>query len=346
MAAAEGRAAGQMLLAGGCFRVLQAFVSQCEDVPRLLLAEARTAFCALVAAVALFHRKDRWQAPLPPLLLRGALVYGFLLNWWGAVRHAPLGDCVALLYLAPLLSTAWSRLALGVPLPEAAWLRAVLALLGTALIACAGAGGGLGGYAPERVDYRYSFAAVLFSSIIPVATQETRRCSWPEVVASSGLLSCALLNPLVLFALRSTLDPWPSVSAMGAWELALMLLSAVCLLLSMFFEIRGQQLSEPGRPSILVYAEVPLAYLLQHCRAKHAVRGTSVMGSLLLLSAAFLGVMEQQGRRLPVTEADVVQEPLDQGAPEVESDYVQMVDRSDDTGAGVLWDEARSLRQT
>uniref|UniRef100_A0A7S1MS72 EamA domain-containing protein n=1 Tax=Alexandrium catenella TaxID=2925 RepID=A0A7S1MS72_ALECA len=150
---------------------------------------------------------------------------------------------------------------------------------------------------------------MIINSINPIATHQTRQCSWCEVMLVCSLLSCLVLNPLALYGEHFVFDVWPDVKPLGTLEGVVMLTGALCLFLNMAFEIKGYQLAKPGKAAMFVYMEVPFAYLLQCIRAQHAVRLPAVIGSCLIVASSFLGTFAQLASP-EGPEDDSVKDPL------------------------------------
>jgi len=153
---------------------------------------------------------------------------------------------------------------------------------------------GLGHHAEaQEADYRCVAFAMVINSINPIATHQTRDCSWCEVMLVCSLLSCLVLNPLTACFEHAAFGTWPLLQSLEVWEAPVMLAGALCLFLNMAFEIRGYQLAKPGKAAMFVYMEVPFAYLLQCLRAQHAVQLPAVIGSCLIIASSFIGTFAQ-----------------------------------------------------
>merc|ERR1719324_1470381 len=91
---------------------LGALVVKTDTLPLLPATECRFAVSWVVAIVfMLMFRKSRglsWFGPKELrklLLLKSAVSFGFITLWWAALRKAPLGNCVAIIYCSPILTS-------------------------------------------------------------------------------------------------------------------------------------------------------------------------------------------------------------------------------------------------
>ncbi|CAK9103059.1 Hypothetical protein (Fragment) [Durusdinium trenchii] len=74
-----------------------------------------------IAFMLLFQKKLnlRWLGPPGSqrwLILKGVLQVSFITCWWTALQRAPVGNCVAIIYSSPILTSVFSRLLLKEPL--------------------------------------------------------------------------------------------------------------------------------------------------------------------------------------------------------------------------------------
>merc|ERR1719409_2003 len=95
---------------------LVAWVVKTDTLALLPATECRFAVSWVVAIIfMLMFRKSRglsWFGPAELrklLVLKSVVSFGFITLWWAALRRAPLGDCITIIYSSPVLTSLWSR---------------------------------------------------------------------------------------------------------------------------------------------------------------------------------------------------------------------------------------------
>lgn len=282
-----------------------ALVVQVDVLPILWATEARFLVCWLVAVtfMASFKASRNLQWFGPPalrnvLFLKAVLSFSFVSAWWAALRQAPVGDCIAIIYCGPILTSLWSAGMLGEELPSAFPLQAVLVMVGVMLIVDPPfLHYGLVLPDPKGDgDYRLVFAGLLINSVIPIVTRQTRACSWIEVEHVCSFSASWLLNPLLLSGQYNFYGTLPKLPKTAIREGALIILAALGAFVAVALETRGYQLAEPGKAAMFRYVEVPFAYVLQLAGTQQPVQLQAAIGSLLIIASVGLGAVEQRAR--------------------------------------------------
>merc|ERR1719428_2278070 len=125
--------AGTCLAVGASFTFATiALVVTIDTLPVPLATEARFSVCWVLAVLLMLRfrvpRGLHWFGPpglRRLLLLKAALSFSWVTLWWNALRRAPMGDCIAIVYSGPILTSLWSALLLGEKLPRLFIVQAV-----------------------------------------------------------------------------------------------------------------------------------------------------------------------------------------------------------------------------
>eukprot|EP00746_Dinoflagellata_sp_MGD_P000040 gnl/MRDRNA2_/MRDRNA2_100076_c0_seq1.p1 gnl/MRDRNA2_/MRDRNA2_100076_c0~~gnl/MRDRNA2_/MRDRNA2_100076_c0_seq1.p1 ORF type:complete len:350 (+),score=42.47 gnl/MRDRNA2_/MRDRNA2_100076_c0_seq1:53-1051(+) len=309
---------------GTCFVVgaamvfaLVALVVKTDTLPLLPATECRFAVSWVVAITfMLMFRKERglsWFGPAELrklLVLKSVVSFGFITLWWAALRRAPLGDCIAIIYSSPVLTSIWSRLIDGelltceFPFQVALVGTGVLLVINPPFIQASNTSMDAGTKSP---DFSLVFLALVLCSLAPVVTRRTRACSWIEVEHVGAFLACIVLDPALMCVQFLVQGRVPGVQTTGKLEVVLILLAALGSFIGIAMETKGYQMAEPGKAAMFRYVEVPFAYVLQHIGTDEPVSQLAVCGSVLILTSCVLGAY---GHRKRAKELESKCEPL------------------------------------
>jgi len=301
-----------------------ALVVKVDPLPLLPATECRFFVSWVIAAAfMLWFRKSRglhWFGPpelRSMLLLKSAVSFGFIVLWWAALRRAPIGDCIAIIYSSPVLTSLLSLCFLGEKLPREFPLQVVLTSAGTLLVLDppflhhGGAGSPAAG--PGQ-DYTAVLLALFLCSLAPVVTRETRACSWIEVEHVGAAMACLVMDPALLGVKYAIYGTLPSMPSTAPREVALIMLAAAGSFVGIAMETKGYQLAEPGKATMFRYVEVPFAYLLQHFGTGSPVTPKAAVGALLIVGACFISVLARSGAANKAEGKAQATEPLLDGA--------------------------------
>jgi drug/metabolite transporter (DMT)-like permease len=291
---------------GTCFVVgaamvfaLVALVVKTDTLPLLPATECRFAVSWAVAIIfMLMFRKERGLSWFGPAELRKLLVlksfvsFGFITLWWAALRKAPLGDCIAIIYSSPVLTSIWSLLIDGEQLTREFPIQ--VALVATGVIFVVNPPFIQASIAPTDAntnspDFTLVFLSLILCSLAPLVTRRTRACSWIEVEHVGAFLACAVLDPALMCVQFLVQGVVPAMQTTGKFEVVLILLAALGSFVGIAMETKGYQMAEPGKAAMFRYVEVPFAYLLQCLGTATPVSSRAVCGSVLILSSCVLG---------------------------------------------------------
>jgi len=304
-----------LVVGAACVFALVALVVKTDPLPVLAATECRFLVSWAVAIVfMLMYKSSRglhWFGP-PELrkwlVLKCALSFAFITLWWSALRQAPVGDCIAIIYCSPILTSLLSRALLGELLPGTFPLQVLLVSAGNVLVLdppflqqyFSSAASSVG----DGSDYRLVFMALAVCCIVPVVTRKTKDCSWIEVEHVSACLASACLDPVLMLGQYAVDGTAPVLPSTGPREVLLIILAAMGSFLGIAMETKGYQLAEPGKATMFRYVEVPFAYVLQRLGTTEPVKAQAVFGSLLIVASCFLG---QASRFLGKAAAKVVE---------------------------------------
>jgi drug/metabolite transporter (DMT)-like permease len=308
-----------LVMAAAMVFALVAFVIQADPLPLLPSTECRFLVNWAVSIVfMLIFRKSRGLYWLGPPELRGLLCLksfffvSYLTLWWASLRQVPIGDCIAIIYTAPIFVVILSRMILGEELAKEFPAQVVLNLTGIVLIVdppFLHADGNASMY--ETLNkYSYLFTALAFCSIIPIVTRQTKDCSWIEVEHVSAILAAVVLNPALMcssYVASGKLPDWPAAAPMDVFYIVLASLGGF---VGLAMETKGYQLAEAGKASMYRPIEVPFAYVLQHFGTSAPVAPRAVLGALLIVISCGLGPLLQKMKELKADKEDVKKQPL------------------------------------
>lgn len=305
-----------------------ALVVKADPLPLLMATECRFLVSwAVSIAFMLAYKKQRglhWFGPPElrwALLLKCALSFAFITVWWAALRRAPMGDCIAIIYCSPILTSIWSRAWLGEKLPGVFPVQTMLVSIGMLFVVYPPfvlrimQGGALDteqAGAPvdaEKADFTLVFVALVLCSLVPVATRRTRSCSWIEVEHVSACLAAAVLDPSLL-VVKSAVSGSPLTLPVHVLrEGILIIIAAMGSFVGIAMETKGYQMAEPGKAAMFRYVEVPFAYLLQVVGTGSPIAPRAVLGSTLILASCALGLTVRQAAA-PEPAKEAAKEPL------------------------------------
>ncbi|CAK0867497.1 unnamed protein product [Prorocentrum cordatum] len=253
----------------GLFVILTA-VCRVDPLPLLPATQCRFFISWLVSiAFMLAYRKERglrWFGPARlrwALVLKGTLSFTFITLWWGALRRAPMGNCIAIIYCSPVLTSLFSRALLGEALPREFAAQTLLVSCGVALVLdppfLHRGGAGPGDGAAMLRDYGPVFLALLVCAMVPVATKATRDCSWIEVEHVNACLATCVYGPSLMLAQHALggAAPLLPAGADSAWQSMLIVFAALGSFVGIAMETKGYQLAEVGKATMFRYVEVP-----------------------------------------------------------------------------------------
>jgi len=242
------------------------------------------------------------------LVLKCAMSFIFITLWWAALRHAPVGDCIAVIYTSPILTSILSRVLLKEMLPSVFIYQALLVSIGTILVVDPPVVRAMfsttSGEASPRGDYTLVFLALGACALVPIVTKKARDCSWIEVEHVSACLAAAVLDPSLLigqYALYGTVPRMPSAAPS---EIGLIVLAAGGSFVGIAMETKGYQLADVGKASMFRYVEVPFAYVLQCFGTREPVQTQAIVGALLIMLSCFLGLKQSSAKSQDKEESD------------------------------------------
>eukprot|EP00747_Dinoflagellata_sp_TGD_P179532 gnl/TRDRNA2_/TRDRNA2_30487_c0_seq1.p1 gnl/TRDRNA2_/TRDRNA2_30487_c0~~gnl/TRDRNA2_/TRDRNA2_30487_c0_seq1.p1 ORF type:complete len:336 (+),score=45.03 gnl/TRDRNA2_/TRDRNA2_30487_c0_seq1:32-1039(+) len=296
--------AGTCLAVGASFTFASiALVVTIDTLPVLPATESRYIVCWLLALLCMARFKVSrglyWFGP-PEfrrlLLIKAALSFSWVTLWWTALRRAPMGDCIALVYCAPILTSVWSALFLGEKLPQVFLAQTALVSGGMLLIIDPPfLRTNLGAGKEKHGDYTFVLMGLVVNSFVPIVTRQTRACSWIEVEHVVSVCSCLVFNPCLLlggYLVDGTVPPMPPAAVA---EAGLIATAALGTFAGVAMETKGYQLAEPGKAAMFRYIEVPFAYFLQHIGTPASpIASRAISGSVLIIISCALGAWDQR----------------------------------------------------
>lgn len=300
---------GTLLVVGAAFVfAIIGLVVTVDPLPLLATTQARFAVCWFVSLLFMCRYKTardlRWFGPekLRKLVfLKAVLSFTWVTLWWSALRRAPLGNCIAIIYCGPIITSIWSRCLLGerfgrfFPLQGLLVAGGVLLIVDPPFLHPKGAEQAQG-------DYSFVFAGLMVNSMVPIVTRMTRACSWIEVEHVCGFTACLVLNPSLLLGQYLITGGGLQLPADAFRETALIVTAAFGTFAAVGMETKGYQLAEPGKAAMFRYIEVPFAYCLQLLGTSVPVRLGAVVGSVLVVTSVAISAVEQ--RRCQRVEAE------------------------------------------
>lgn len=299
---------------------LVALVVNVDPLPLLPATECRFLVSwAVAVAFMLYYRKSRglhWFGPKELrfwLGLKCALSFIFITMWWGAIQKAPMGDCIAIIYCSPIVTSILSRFLLGEELPMEFPLQVIFVAAGSALVldppflrASTTVGEDL---APEA-DYNLVYCALSVCSIIPIVTRKARNCSWIEVEHVSACMACLILDPALILAQYTIFGTVPRIPSGAPLEVGLIVLAAGGSFVGIAMETKGYQMAEVGKATMFRYLEVPFAYLLQKLGTTAPIQTKALVGAALIISSCAFGALGQHFRNKKVVARSAAGEHL------------------------------------
>jgi len=305
-----------------------ALVVKVDPLPLLPATECRFFVSWLIACVFMLWFKEsrglHWWGPpgraRRMLVIKSVVSFSFITLWWAALRHAPIGDCITIIYSSPVLTSLFSLCLLGEKLPREFPLQVLLVAAGSLLVldppflhpAAAAAPEAAAGAAPSQ-DYTLVLLALVFCSLAPVVTRETRACSWIEVEHVGAATACLVMDPALLGAKYAVTGKVPSMPSAAPLEILLIMLAAGGSFVGIAMETKGYQLAEPGKASMFRYVEIPFAYLLQQLGTGAPVTLQAAVGAVLIVAACFVSAVAQRAEAAGKAKGAAV-EPLLEGA--------------------------------
>jgi len=301
-----------------------ALVVKVDPLPLFLATECRFLVSWVIAfAFMLWFRESRglrWFGPPElrgMLLAKSAVSFCFITVWWAAIRRAPVGDCIAIIYTAPILTSLYSLTMLGERLPREFPLQVLLIIAGMFLVldppflrgAAAESAAGEEGAVQAAPSYSLVFMALLFCGFTPVVTRQTRACSWIEVEHVGAVTACGLMDPALLLGEFAWSGRLPALPPGAPREALLILLAATGAFVGIAMETKGYQLAEPGKASMFRYVEVPFGFLLQSLGTSAPVQARALGGAALIIASCGLGAFCQH-RRAAELAKDEAASPL------------------------------------
>uniref|UniRef100_A0A6U6KMX1 EamA domain-containing protein n=1 Tax=Zooxanthella nutricula TaxID=1333877 RepID=A0A6U6KMX1_9DINO len=249
-------------------------------------------------------------APFWPVL-KGSVVFLYILLWWLAVRDAPLGDCTAVMQTTPILLTpVVTRLVLGESWPRYLVIRAPLAIVGLALVVdppcihywtgSLDSSAAIASRAPA--NYRNLLLAAAMSPALPLATHMTRGRNWIEVECVGSCVNCMFWNPLFIslsVLLVENPSPASSYDPATGLKVALIIVASMAAFLALALDTIGYQMAEPGKASMFRCLEVPYSFMLQRVGSGQIVLWREVAGTCLILLALGIGWVAEAHPREP-----------------------------------------------
>lgn len=221
------------------------------------------------------------------LLLRSATYFAFIFMWWGTLRLVPVGDAVVIVQFQVFMVGFLSRAFFGKQLSARWWIGCVVALVGVVLVIRPPF---LFGGVPTDADIRagsmsigtcLNLLAAVFGALTNVLVKFAPDAHFLEVQHCTDFMCGVVLCPPLLLAFGT-----PSVLALPSVQEAVLVVAAfgvsgLCLI------ILSYQIGDPGRIAVVGYLEVPCAYAAQVVLFGNAVEWSAIIGSLLIIAAAF-----------------------------------------------------------
>lgn len=272
------------------------------QVPLIELAQGRYLAQWFLTCSALALRSYLSGEPFRPfgppgqrrwLLLRSAVYFTFILLWWATLRLVPVGDAVVIVQFQVFIVGLLSRGLFGKKLSARWWIGCVVAFFGVVLVvrppflfggipANSNVGAG-----SVSLGTCLNILAAAFGALTNVLVKFAPEAHFLEVQHCTDFMCGVVLCPPLLLAFGT-----PSVLANLAVQESILIVAAfgvggLCLV------ILGYQLGNPGRIAVVSYLEVPCAYVAQVVLFGNAVEWPAILGSFLIVAAAFAVVTEK-----------------------------------------------------
>jgi len=287
-----------------------ALIIKSNPLPTLLAVEARFfiswLFCICFMLRSRSERTLNWFGPPKirwRIVLRGCLTYTFVIARWAALPLAPLGDCTAIVYCGPLMTSALSRVLLREKMPVVLPVQALLALTGMCLILQPPwLVRAFGANPPSLSDdvitgYHFAVIAMINVAFIPIVTNQTKEASWIEVEHVTCFLASFVLNPIAICskhlagAVLGFADVGKTVYTM--WGVVIIVVAALGSFAGEAMQTRGYQIAEPGKAVMFRYLELPFSYLLQCVATDNPISLSAGIGGILAGLSCVLGAVVQ-----------------------------------------------------
>jgi len=290
---------------------LVALVVKIDPLPLLMATECRFAVSWAVSIFfMLMFKKSRGLEWFGPPELRKWLVlkcmasFFFITTWWAAIRRAPMGNCIAIIYCSPIITAITSRILLDEKFTTEFPFQCMLVIAGMLLVIDPPflRSDGDGDADDGNADYKLVFVALVLCSVVPIVTKKCKSCSWIEVEHVSACLACTTLDPSLMGITYVTTGYVPQLPAAAVLEVGLILLAACGSFVGIAMETKGYQLAEVGKATMFRYVEVPFAYVLQHFGTSTEVKPLAVLGACLILAACVVGAIGQHRRNKAAVE--------------------------------------------
>jgi len=208
-----------------------------------------------------------------------------------------VGNCIAIIYTSPILTSILARILMKEPLGVQYPFQVILVVIGSVLIldppfisASIHPGEML---QKTSADYTFVFMALCVCAFLPLVTKQTRDCSWIEVEHVSAFLAATVLDPTLLLGealltgeVQTGADNWKGSFKEGV----MIVLAAGGAFVGIAMETKGYQLAQVGKASMFRYVEVPFAYFLQSSFTNEPVTGRAFLGSICIVLSCFLGI--------------------------------------------------------
>jgi drug/metabolite transporter (DMT)-like permease len=236
----------------------------------------------------------------------------------------PIGDCIAIIYSSPILTSLLSWWLLGETLPSEFPLQVFLVLSGNMLIVDPPFVHGLPTFtsSDSSIAYLVLFIALALAAVLPVVTAKTKACSWIEVEHVGAAVASAVLIPGLMFADYAVYGAVPSIPTESPLDAVNIILAALGTFGGVALETKGYQLASAGRASMFRNLEVPFAYALQRWSTVTPVAPRALLGALLIVMSCGIGGITSRFWQSSETQ----QLSSKVGLEGIESDEVPLVD--------------------
>jgi len=258
------------------FALMSMFVRLAGELPAMQKAFFRNLVAAFTSALVLARSGERFSIPkgsLFPLFMRGFLgTIGLICNYW-VLGKIGIADANMLLKLSPFFTILFSAYLLGEKPGKADILCVCAAFLGTVFVVRPSAGIAS---LPSLVGVLAAFCAgVAYSYVRKLGTMGVKGAT---VVAFFSFFSCLVCLPSLVFRYHPM--------TVGQWAY---LLLAGCSAACAQFSITAAYRYAPARDiSVFEYSQVPWAALLGIVFLREIPEVSSLIGYVIIISAAVL----------------------------------------------------------
>jgi drug/metabolite transporter (DMT)-like permease len=231
----------QMLLATGCFAIMNVLVKYCQRIPAMEIVFAR----ALVSFVISFTIVKIKKIPIRGnrtgvLIMRGVFGTCALILYFYTLQQMPLASALVIHYLAPLFTSLIAFWVLGERLFKVQWLFFGICLAGVVLM--------------KGFDHRVSTIDVIAGVGAAVLSGAAYNCiRYLKQTENANLI--ILYFPMVAFPITGIL-----LTVSGMWvepnlpEVGLLLAIGVLTQIAQYFLTRAFQTEEANKVSIVTYS--------------------------------------------------------------------------------------------